>query len=85
MCGPLEWAGKERERIKEREKGEPYTRIPDTLDLFDRDGVLVEVAPHWCWEAARSTVIPRARFSEYPDGIHIPSLEDVGGVIRDSV
>ena len=29
MCGPLEQAGKERERIKERKKGEPYTCIPD--------------------------------------------------------
>ena len=29
MCSPLEWAGKEGKRVKEREKGEPYTRIPD--------------------------------------------------------
>ena len=29
MCSLLEQAGKERERVKEREKGEPYTRIPD--------------------------------------------------------
>ena len=29
MCSPLEQAGKERERVKEREKGEPYTRIPN--------------------------------------------------------
>ena len=55
------------------------------LDLFDRDGVLVEAAPHWSWEAARTTVIPRARFSEYPDRVHIPSLEDVGGVICGSI
>ena len=51
------------------------------LDLFDRDGGLVEAAPHWCWEAARSTVIPQPRYSDYPAGILIPSLEDVGGVI----
>ena len=31
MCSPLEQAGKERERVKEREKGEPYTRIPDKI------------------------------------------------------
>ena len=30
MCSPLEQVGRERERIKEGEKGEPYTRIPDT-------------------------------------------------------
>ena len=30
MCSLLEQAGKERERIKEREKGEPYTCIPDS-------------------------------------------------------
>ena len=34
MCSPLEQAGKERERVKEREKGEPYTRIPDSLLLL---------------------------------------------------
>ena len=56
-----------------------------SLDLFDQDGVLVEAAPHWSWEAAQTTVIPRARFSDYPGGIHIPSLEDVGGVICGSV
>ena len=55
------------------------------LDLFDRDGVLVEAAPHWSWESARVTAIPQARYSEHPDGGHIPSLEDVGGVICDSV
>ena len=33
MCSPLEQAGKERERVKEREKGEPYTCIPDILHL----------------------------------------------------
>ena len=55
------------------------------LDLFDRDGVLVEVAPHWSWESARTTVILRVRYAEYPDGIHIPSLEDVGGVICGSI
>ena len=27
------------------------------LDLFDRDGVLVEAAPHWSWESARVTVV----------------------------
>ena len=31
VCSPLEQAGRERERVKEREKGEPYTRIPDTI------------------------------------------------------
>ena len=30
MCSPLEQVGREGERVKEREKGEPYTRIPDT-------------------------------------------------------
>ena len=55
------------------------------LDLFDRDGVLVEAAPHWSWEAARVTAIPRGRYFEHPDGVHIPSLEDVGGVICDLV
>ena len=60
-------------------KGEPYTRIPDN------DGGLVEAAPHWCWEAARSTVIPWPRYSEYPAGILIHSLEDVGGVTCGSV
>ena len=30
VCSPLEQAGEERERVKEREKGEPYTRIPDS-------------------------------------------------------
>ena len=55
------------------------------LNLFDRDGGLVEAAPHWCWEAGRSTVIPQPRYSEYPPGILIPSLEDVGGVICSSV
>ena len=51
------------------------------LNLFDQDGILVKAAPHWPWELARTTVIPRAHFTEYPDGVHIPSLEDVGGVI----
>ena len=55
------------------------------LDLFDCDRVLVEAAPHWSWESARVTVIPRARYGEGDDGIHIPSLDDVGGVICDSV
>ena len=55
------------------------------LDLFDRDGVLVEAAPHWSWESARVTVVPRARYGERDDGIHIPSLDDVGGVICGSV
>ena len=39
MCSPLEQAGKERERIKEREKGKPYTRIPDKRDVL-REGQL---------------------------------------------
>ena len=58
-----------------------------TLPLLtsDRDGGLVEAAPHWCWEAARSTVILWPHYSEYPNGILIPSLEDVGGVICGSV
>ena len=55
------------------------------LNLFNRDGVLVEAAPHWSWESARVTVVPRARYGERDDGIHIPSLDDVGGVICDSV
>ena len=55
------------------------------LDLFDWDGVLVEAAPHWSWESARTTVIPRVRYAEYSDWIHIPSLEDVGGVICGSI
>ena len=55
------------------------------LNLFDRDGGLVKAAPHWCWEAARSMVIPQPRYSEYSDGILIPSLEDVGGVICGAV
>ena len=55
------------------------------LDLFDRDGILVEAAPHWSWEAARVTAIPRARYTEHPGDAYIPSLEDVGGVICDSV
>ena len=55
------------------------------LDLFDRDGGLVEAAPHWCWEAARSTVIPRPRYFDPPPGILIPSLEDVGGVTCGSI
>ena len=50
------------------------------LDLFDRDGGLVEAAPHWCWEAARSMVIPRPRYFDPPPGVLIPSLEYVGGV-----
>ena len=55
------------------------------LDLFDRDGVLVEAAPHWSWESSRVTVVPRAHYGERDDGIHIPSLDDVGGVICGSV
>ena len=55
------------------------------LDLFDRDGVLVEAAPHWSWESVRTAVIPRVRYSEHPDGMYIPSLEDVGGVICGSI
>ena len=39
MCSLLEQAGKERERIKEREKGEPYTRIPDKRDREVRGSV----------------------------------------------
>ena len=42
MCGPLEQAGKEREWVKEREKGEPYTRIPDsTVCLTDHVSVTI--------------------------------------------
>ena len=55
------------------------------LDLFDRDRILVEAAPHWSWESARVTVVPRACYGDRDDGIHIPSLDDVGGVICDSV
>ena len=53
------------------------------LDLFDHDGVLVEAAPHW--SSARTTVVPRARYCECDDGVYIPSLDDVGGVICGSV
>ena len=55
------------------------------LNLFDRDGVLVKAAPHWSWESARTTVIPRVCYAEHPDGMYIPSLEDVGGVICGSI
>ena len=55
------------------------------LDLFDRDGEVISAAPHWCWEAACTTIIPRPCYSERSDGIHIPSLDDVGGVICGSV
>ena len=55
------------------------------LDLFNRDGGIVSAAPRWTWEAARTTVVPRARYYECDDGIHIPSPEDVGGVICGSV
>ena len=54
-------------------------------NLLDRDGVLVEAAPHWSWESARVTAVPRARYAEHPGDAYIPSLEDVGGVICDSV
>ena len=55
------------------------------LDLFDRDGGIIEAAPHWTWEAARTTSIPRACYNDCDDGIHILSLDDVGGVICGSV
>ena len=55
------------------------------LDLFDRDGGILEAAPRWTWEAARTTVVPRYRYNDRDDGIHIPSLDDVGGVICGSV
>ena len=55
------------------------------LDLFDRDGEIICPAPHWTWEAARTTVIPRVRYGDRDDRIHIPSLDDVGGVICGSV
>ena len=55
------------------------------LNLFDHDGVLVEAAPHWSWESVRVTVVPRARYGERDEGVHIPSLDDVGGVICGSV
>ena len=55
------------------------------LNLFDRDGEIISAAPCWTWEAARTTVIPRARYCERDDGIYIPSLDDVGGVICGSV
>ena len=55
------------------------------LNLFDRDRVLVEAAPHWSWESARVTAILWTRYAEYPGDAYIPSLEDVGGVICDSV
>ena len=42
------------------------------LDLFDRDGGIISAAPCWTWEAARSTIIPRARYSNRDDGIYIP-------------
>ena len=46
---------------------------------------MVEVAPIWTWEAVRNMTVPLPCYSDYPDGIHIPSLEDVGGVICGSV
>ena len=55
------------------------------LDLFDRDGGILSAAPRWTWEAARTTVVPRFRYNDRDDGIHIPSLDDVGGVICGSV
>ena len=55
------------------------------LDLFDRDGGIPEAAPRWTWEAARATVAPRYRYNDRDDGVHIPSLDDVGGVICGSV
>ena len=55
------------------------------LELFDRDGGIISAAPLWTWEAARTTAIPRARYCERDDRIHIPSLDDVGGVICGSV
>ena len=69
----------------ERSLNVPEFADSTPLDLFDRDGVLVEAAPHWSWEFARTTVIPRIHYAEYPDGIHIPSLEDVGGVTYGSI
>ena len=55
------------------------------LDLFDRDGGIISATPRWTWEAARVTSIPRVRHSDRDDGIHIPSLDDVGGVTCGSV
>ena len=51
------------------------------LDLFDRDGGILSAAPRWTWEAVRTTVVPRYRYNDRDDGIHIPSLDDVGRVI----
>ena len=61
MCSPLEQAGKERERVKEREKGEPYTRIPDSrrlqsLDLTEAERQLYRRGD-WC-ERCRGGSMP---------------------------
>ena len=55
------------------------------LDLFDRDSGVISTAPRWTWEATRTIIIPRAHYSEHSDGVYIPSLDDVGGVICGSV
>ena len=55
------------------------------LDLFDRDGRLVECGPSLSWEMARTTGIPHPGFHGSLGGVRVPSLEDVGGVIYGSV
>ena len=61
--------------------------VSDTtpLDLFDRDGRWVEGGPLWTWETIRTTSIPHLGFHGSLGGVHIPSLEDVGGVSYGSV
>ena len=61
------------------------SRTPPPSTSLIATGFLVEAAPHWSWESARVTVVPRARYDDRDDGIHIPSLDDVGGVICGSI